>query len=30
MIDDSTWQHRGRAHAIGYMQGILDTLALQE
>jgi mannonate dehydratase len=26
MIDDSTWQHRGRAHAIGYMQGILNTI----
>jgi mannonate dehydratase len=24
MIDDSSWQHRGRAHAIGYMQGLLD------
>lgn len=27
MIDDSTWQHRGRAHAIGYMQGLLDMAA---
>ncbi len=27
MIDDSTWQHRGRAHAIGYMQGLLDMIA---
>jgi mannonate dehydratase len=24
MVDDSDWQHRGRAHAIGYMQGLLD------
>jgi mannonate dehydratase len=23
MIDDSSWGHRGRAHAIGYMQGLL-------
>jgi mannonate dehydratase len=23
MIDDTSWQHRGRAHAIGYMQGLL-------
>jgi mannonate dehydratase len=28
MIDDSSWQHRGRAHAIGYMQGILNTIAV--
>ena len=27
MIDDSVWQHRGRAHAIGYMQGLLDMIA---
>lgn len=26
MIDDSSWQHRGRAHAIGYMQGLLDMI----
>ena len=26
MLDDSTWQHRGRAHAIGYMQGLLAML----
>ncbi|HEY8599615.1 MAG TPA: mannonate dehydratase [Thermomicrobiales bacterium] len=24
MVDDSDWQHRGRAHAIGYMQGLID------
>ena len=29
MVDDSTWQHRGRAHAIGYMQGLLDMIAAQ-
>ncbi|MDF2797280.1 MAG: D-mannonate dehydratase [Devosia sp.] len=23
MDDDSSWNHRGRAHAIGYMQGLL-------
>jgi len=23
MDDDSDWNHRGRAHAIGYMQGLL-------
>ncbi len=28
MIDDTRWAHRGRAHAIGYMQGLLDMLAL--
>lgn len=30
MDDDTSWQHRGRAHAIGYMQGLLrmmDTCA---
>jgi mannonate dehydratase len=30
MIDDSIWQHRGRAHAIGYMQGLLDMASYQE
>jgi mannonate dehydratase len=24
---DTPWAHRGRAHAIGYMQGLLDTIA---
>jgi len=23
MDDDTEWNHRGRAHAIGYMQGLL-------
>ena len=27
MIDDTPWAHRGRAHAIGYMQGLLDMIA---
>jgi mannonate dehydratase len=26
MDDDSTWQHRGRAHAIGYMQGLMNMM----
>jgi len=26
MIDDTPWAHRGRAHAIGYMQGLLDMI----
>ncbi len=26
MDDDSDWQHRGRAHAIGYMQGLLRMM----
>jgi mannonate dehydratase len=26
--DDTPWCHRGRAHAIGYMQGLLNMLAL--
>src|SRR5919199_128860 len=26
MIDDTLWAHRGRAHAIGYMQGLLDMM----
>ncbi len=29
MVDDSDWQHRGRAHAIGYMQGLIDMAATQ-
>ena len=27
MVDDTLWAHRGRAHAIGYMQGQLDAIA---
>ncbi len=27
MVDDTDYGHRGRAHAIGYMQGLLDVLA---
>jgi len=26
MDDDTAWNHRGRAHAIGYMQGLLDAI----
>lgn len=26
MDDDSDWQHRGRAHAIGYMQGLMRMM----
>ncbi|MEZ4531465.1 MAG: mannonate dehydratase [Thermomicrobiales bacterium] len=26
MDDDSDWQHRGRAHAIGYMQGLMNMM----
>jgi mannonate dehydratase len=26
LIDDTPWAHRGRAHAIGYMQGLLNAL----
>ena len=26
VIDDSQWAHRGRAHAIGYMQGLLNMM----
>ncbi len=28
MIDDTDYGHRGRAHAIGYMQGLLAALAV--
>jgi len=27
MDDDTTWNHRGRAHAVGYMQGLLAMMA---
>jgi mannonate dehydratase len=27
MVDDSSYGHRGRAHAIGYMQGLLEAIA---
>jgi mannonate dehydratase len=27
MVNDSPYGHRGRAHAIGYMQGLLDIIA---
>ncbi len=30
MTDDTSWGHRGRAHAIGYMQGLLDMLETVE
>lgn len=30
VIDDSHWGHRGRAHAIGYMQGLLDMIGAIE
>lgn len=26
MVDDSPYDHRGRAHAIGYMQGVLNAI----
>ena len=26
VVDDSNWNHRGRAHAIGYMQGLMDAM----
>ncbi len=29
MDDDSAWNHRGRAHAIGYMQGLINMMDLQ-
>lgn len=29
MDDDTAWNHRGRAHAIGYMQGLLRVIELQ-
>lgn len=28
MESDTAWNHRGRAHAIGYMQGLLNALEL--
>ncbi len=28
MDDDTDWAHRGRAHAIGYMQGLINALRL--
>ncbi len=28
MVDDTPWAHRGRAHAIGYMQGLMDAIAV--
>jgi mannonate dehydratase len=28
VVDDSEWAHRGRAHAIGYMQGLLNMMEL--
>ena len=27
LVNDSPYGHRGRAHAIGYMQGVIDALA---
>jgi mannonate dehydratase len=28
IVDDTPWCHRGRAHAIGYMQGLLNMMEL--
>lgn len=30
VINDSPWGHRARAHAVGYMQGLLNALELME
>lgn len=30
MDDDTSWNHRGRAHAIGYMQGLMRMVDLVE
>jgi mannonate dehydratase len=30
MDDDTAWNHRGRAHAVGYMQGLLNMIDLVE
>lgn len=30
MVDDTDWNHRGRAHAVGYLQGLLAMLELHE
>jgi len=30
MAGDSSWNHRGRAHAVGYMQGLLDMIDFTE
>lgn len=30
MVDDSDWNHRGRAHAVGYLQGLLAMLDLHQ
>ena len=30
MDEDTDWNHRGRAHAIGYMQGLLGMIELTE
>jgi mannonate dehydratase len=27
LVDDTPWGHRGRAHAIGYLQGMLNMMA---
>jgi mannonate dehydratase len=29
MDGDSDWNHRGRAYAVGYMQGLLRMAALR-
>jgi mannonate dehydratase len=28
MDDDSNWNHRARAHAVGYMQGLINMADL--
>ena len=27
MIDDTTWGHRGRAHATGYIMGLVEAVS---
>jgi mannonate dehydratase len=26
VVDDSSWAHRGRAHAIGYLQALMEAV----
>ena len=29
MVDDTDWRHRGRGFTIGYLRGVIDTVATE-
>jgi mannonate dehydratase len=29
MVDDTDWRHRGRGFTVGYLRGVIDTVATE-